>query len=250
MNMNYKSIGDIGVSCVIGDLAKFGIISAPPLSDNFPFDIIGIAENKLFKIQVKSSSASHKDESICFKLTTSDFYKGTCGKSYSEEDCDLIACYDLVNKKTFLIIHSDLGGRKSLTIRYTAAKSNIHKTINWWEDFVLSNKRIKEVFNCDSPDFSKIFSTLGENKKYDKICESCSAIYLTGYARSRFCSTKCQGAMTRKVARPTKEELEEMIHTMPITHVGKKFSVSDNAIRKWARDYGIDLKIVSRFVKQ
>lgn len=44
----------------------------------------------------------------------------------------------------------------------------------------------------------------------------------------------------RKVVRPEKEELEQMIKNMTWTAIGKKHGVSDNAIRKWAKSYGIE----------
>lgn len=46
----------------------------------------------------------------------------------------------------------------------------------------------------------------------------------------------------RKVERPSKEKLEELIINNPMTTIGKMYGVSDNAIRKWAKSYGINLK--------
>ena len=46
----------------------------------------------------------------------------------------------------------------------------------------------------------------------------------------------------RKVQRPPKEEFQHLLDTMPMVKIGEKFGVSDNAIRKWAKDYGIELK--------
>ncbi len=43
----------------------------------------------------------------------------------------------------------------------------------------------------------------------------------------------------RKVVRPEKEELEQMIKNMTWTAIGKEHGVSDNAVRKWAKAYGI-----------
>lgn len=43
----------------------------------------------------------------------------------------------------------------------------------------------------------------------------------------------------RKVLRPSKEDLQKMISEMPITQIGVKFGVSDNAVRKWAKRYEI-----------
>jgi hypothetical protein len=44
---------------------------------------------------------------------------------------------------------------------------------------------------------------------------------------------------TRKVARPSKEELQILIDTHTMVAIGKQFGVSDNAVRKWAKRYGI-----------
>lgn len=43
----------------------------------------------------------------------------------------------------------------------------------------------------------------------------------------------------RKVDRPSKEKLERMIETMPVLRIGKRYGVSDNAVRKWAKRYGL-----------
>jgi hypothetical protein len=44
----------------------------------------------------------------------------------------------------------------------------------------------------------------------------------------------------RKVERPSKEELEKMIWTKPTTHIAKDFGVSDKAVEKWCKSYGIE----------
>jgi len=42
----------------------------------------------------------------------------------------------------------------------------------------------------------------------------------------------------RKVKnRPSLEEIEKLLETMPMTQVGKKFGVTDNAVRKWIKQY-------------
>lgn len=45
----------------------------------------------------------------------------------------------------------------------------------------------------------------------------------------------------RKVSRPTKEELEILINSTPFVKIGEKYGVSDNAVRKWCRSYGIEM---------
>lgn len=44
---------------------------------------------------------------------------------------------------------------------------------------------------------------------------------------------------SRKVMRPSKEELSALIKSTPWTSIGKMFGVTDNAVRKWARCYGL-----------
>jgi len=54
----------------------------------------------------------------------------------------------------------------------------------------------------------------------------------------------------RKVDRCSREELKELIRIMPFTKIGKKFGVTDNAIRKWCDYYNLprrvkDIKAIS-----
>ena len=44
---------------------------------------------------------------------------------------------------------------------------------------------------------------------------------------------------TRKVIRPSKEELHDMLQKETFVAIGKKYDVSDNAVRKWAKRYGL-----------
>jgi hypothetical protein len=59
-----------------------------------------------------------------------------------------------------------------------------------------------------------------------------------------YCSPGCKQEAERKVARPEKADLEQLMREVGNwTALGKKFGVSDNAVRKWAKQYGLDLSI-------
>jgi len=45
----------------------------------------------------------------------------------------------------------------------------------------------------------------------------------------------------RKVLRPSKEELEQLLWQLPMSTLKSRFGVSDKAIAKWAKSYGITL---------
>ena len=232
--MNYKNIGEIGQNCVIGELSKYGLGVAPVLSDNYPFEMIAITDNKLFKIQVKTSTENKKGEYVRFSLTTNNWYNGTI-KKYTKEDCDIIICYDLVVHKCFLLSPKEFENRSSFAIRYKKAKKNNQYGINWYEDYVISNDRIKQVFDFDVPDLKIYFAT--KEKRYTKVCQECKIEFDSTYKNAKFCSSNCRGIQRRKVERPSKEELKEMIRTTPLLRIGRSYGVSDNAVRKWAKSY-------------
>ena len=48
--------------------------------------------------------------------------------------------------------------------------------------------------------------------------------------------------MKRKVDRPSREELKNLIRNKPFTQIGQFYSVSDNAIRKWCKAYNLPHK--------
>ena len=46
----------------------------------------------------------------------------------------------------------------------------------------------------------------------------------------------------RRVTRPSKEELRQLLIKHSFVEVGKLFNVSDNAIRKWCKNYNMSAK--------
>lgn len=78
-------------------------------------------------------------------------------------------------------------------------------------------------------------------KRSDKICSICHKQYTPKDNVQKFCSIECYGLSTRKVTRPNKQILELEIANNNFVQLGKKYGVSDNAVRKWAKKYGIPL---------
>jgi hypothetical protein len=56
---------------------------------------------------------------------------------------------------------------------------------------------------------------------------------------TKFCSTDCSHASRRKVKRPTSAELSLLLKDFSFCAIGKQYGVSDNAVRKWAKFYGL-----------
>jgi hypothetical protein len=71
-------------------------------------------------------------------------------------------------------------------------------------------------------------------------------------AKKKYCSKNCyhkstraenggERKSTRKTERPSKLILEQKVANQSFLSIGKEYGVSDNAIRKWCRYYGIEI---------
>ena len=55
----------------------------------------------------------------------------------------------------------------------------------------------------------------------------------------KYCSSECASKSQRKVDRPSKDELYILIQENSWLALGRMFGVSDNSVRKWARNYDL-----------
>lgn len=69
-------------------------------------------------------------------------------------------------------------------------------------------------------------------------CKKCGRPLST---KADYCQT-CIHEFQRKCEWPEREELKSMIRTTPFLQIGKKYNVSDNAVRKWCINYGLPSK--------
>ena len=69
------------------------------------------------------------------------------------------------------------------------------------------------------------------------ICPICKKEFDTKNDKQTYCSSSCQTFALRRAARPNKNELKSLIETTAWVQIGKMFGVTDNAVRKWAKQY-------------
>ena len=81
---------------------------------------------------------------------------------------------------------------------------------------------------------------LVENTKTHKIyyCHYCGAVVSSG----NNCCVNCANIVKRKVERPSREELKQLIYDMPFTQIGEMYQVTDNTVRKWCKRYNLPSK--------
>jgi transposase-like protein len=102
------------------------------------------------------------------------------------------------------------------------------------------------------PNCAATFDThCGRKNRHERVprsCLLCGAPFRPKYARQRYCSRTCgmraprpgRGVAKpelRRVERPPYEELVRAVADAGWSAVGRRFGVSDNAIRKWVRQY-------------
>lgn len=100
----------------------------------------------------------------------------------------------------------------------------------------------KEIHN-ENYDIELVKQILEENKDIlkketeVKYCKDCGKILLNENT-SGYCQ-KCLAKHRRKVERPTKEELQEMIKDKSLNEIGKMYGVTHNSVKKWLISYDI-----------
>ena len=85
-----------------------------------------------------------------------------------------------------------------------------------------------------------------QNRNGPRDCKLCGQEFFPRYTAQQYCSHRCGGRATRdrtpkpatrKVERPGYSELLAELEASNYSAVGRKYGVSDNAVRKWVRAY-------------
>jgi Zn finger protein HypA/HybF involved in hydrogenase expression len=88
-----------------------------------------------------------------------------------------------------------------------------------------------------------------KNRAGRRDCRGCGRSFSPRHSRQKYCSAECGSRQadrvrrlkpvpsTRRVERPSHEQLLADVASMSMLAVGRKYGVSDNAVRKWLRWY-------------
>ena len=129
------------------------------------------------------------------------------------------------------------------------------KEFNWnklrgmrWKDIVRELKKcILLCSNCHKELHWPQWSNPHVSKLCDNVYLNAESLVKTGECPqcgcdvygSKFCSVQCVSLFRRKTTRPKKRTLTNSLKTESWCAIGRKYGVSDNAVRKWARTYGL-----------
>lgn len=172
-------------------------------------------------------------------------FKSTKPEAIFREDKDIFIENSPVNQSTLR--------RRYLAGNYTEYKCSICGQEPFWNGKELTltldhinghnhDDRLENLRwvcpNCDR----QLDTFAGKNIIYEQnknYCIDCGKEILQSSTRCLECSAKEKGIKARKIERPTREELKKMIRVEPFLQIGKKYNVTDNAIRKWCDEYSL-----------
>jgi len=227
-----KDKGDFATIKAIADLSQKGFdILTPLVCEHLPFDIVGYKDGRLLKFQSKYSC----DGFIKGKTSWSD-KNGSHVHKYSKTDFDYYTIY-LPDKDVVCYPSIAFSGCTLAT-----KVPNSPTPFYWYEDFldltdVASKKTYRDFgYELTRPSITRARANTSENTKVNtKQTESVRV-----NTREKY----------RKVVRPSKEELEQLLWQFPMTALSGRFGVSDKAIAKWAKSYGITTPALGYWIKK
>lgn len=230
-DLNFSNIGGVVELAVASSLRKAGrYVFVPLMAPELRYDLIVLENDGSFK-RVQCKTGTLDAGAIIFSTSNTKFHlrsnsKIICTTQGYVGDIDYFGVYCFENEKSYLVPIDGLPKRLA-SLRVDPYKIKRKKFARWADDYEIKPQKL---------DRAKLLAERGFSIKPESVqCLTCDE--QTGRF-SLYCS-KCSGVSRRKVQRPTSEQLEREIRSMNWTAVGKKYGVTDNAVRKWARYYGL-----------
>lgn len=87
-------------------------------------------------------------------------------------------------------------------------------------------------------------NSLKANFEDPQFCKCCGKTLQL--KQKTYCSMGCSSLYMRRVKRPDKKQLEQDLKAMSLLAIGRKYCVSDNAVRKWLKSYSLIKPTMSR----
>ena len=191
--------GDIALLKVIEDLIKRGLVPLTPFTEQHPFDIVAMDTTTKTYHRIQIKYSGRKSGRKDIP-SGKHYNRAKVSKGYQPDSFDFYAIY-IPEKDVVIYPPIELKGK---SFRITASR----KPFYWYKDFLDFNKVVPP---------KRMASDIGE------------------------CLPPVKHSVKHKtkVDWPTREELSKLVWEKPTTQLSIHFGVSDVAISKWCKSYGI-----------
>lgn len=206
-----KQKGNAGLVAAIAYYGMNGYTVSLPLNDTQDYDLIIDNGEKLLKVQVKATAQRSEYGYSIVALKSCGGTKGSVYKTIVDTNIDILFVFTEL-QEMYEIPFADIHTTSSLSLGPDRQHYRID-TVNTIYEHPIKNMEAK-------------------------YCQGCNTI-IASDNKSGYCLA-CQAKKRRIVEiRPSKEELLNELQSSNFVQVGNKYGVSDNAIRKWCKAYGL-----------
>jgi PD-(D/E)XK endonuclease len=240
---NSTWLGSLGESKVASELSRHRFHVFTQTTGKAPFDLVAYKDGYLYRVNVKATQRLGKWGSweVHLKSIRPNRTKNRI-IPFDPQSCDVLAVYiEPLDTVCFLRV-SEVFGKNFIALREQAVhQSKIPSISELTNPERISNSvnqgiAEKSIGVNKLTEESKKFSNLTEEtlpKELSKKRRNDTGTGVTLLNKDRLC------LKSRKVDRPSKEELKKMIWETSVLEVSHKYGVSDVAVAKWCKKYGI-----------
>lgn len=224
----------VELQCIM-KFISMGFECSTPYGNQAKYDILVDTGKEILRIQCKKSHWVDDKKSIMFSTVSQTVNTKSITKHrYTSEDIDYFAtCWE---DKVYLIPVEECSTSKSLRIVPRTEKTP--SSVNMAEDYLVENF-LGHLSLYKEADFEeqvpiKVQDINSTNYK----CTNCGA----PVQKKEGLCVSCSNFFQRKVERPDRDDLKKLIREKSFLEIGRKYGVSDNAIRKWCKAENLPYK--------
>ena len=181
----------------------------------------------------KGIKRTHENVFCANSTVTQSVLRKWYKKEYGDPSCCSICGHSTLWNRKFLTmildhIDGDNHNNQENNLRWICPNCN-----SQLETFAGRNNRSKIMNN------GKIqYISINERKNKSKICPICNINDMS------ISSKMCKECWNKEIAKniPPKEDLEKLIYNTPFTKIGDIYGVTDNAVRRWCKKYGLPFR--------
>lgn len=234
-----KIKGNIGEAAILFEFIKYEIPVCIPYGDNERYDLIAEFNGMFNRIQIKycDCDSGTLNGIICPCASSVNHTATRTSWENYQGEVDYFAYYFPRYNVCCLVPMSEIGGQKTFTMNFNEEKP-LNEKIHWYKDYLFENYFSSSI-KISSPVVKEKKIQISEKKK--NFCIDCNTEINIRSVRCNSCQAKTRIIPLENMP-ITREELKNMIRTLPFTQIGEKFQVSDNTVRKWCDKFNLPRK--------